>query len=175
MITATAQGRDLHIRVGGIDEPFVVAPLPGVKGQALTNTFINIAAGVLSPEGMEPLLLEAAGEATYERVQNELSLSEGESVLIPALYWQTVLGIDGVNAYIAGGEGLAGSKKALELLVLTLGISPTTTAPSSALASLIQSPGLTPPTGVSTTTVAKLPAAKRSRNQSPKTPGASQP
>lgn len=170
MITATLAGRNLSIRVDGIEEPFIIAPLPGRRGQELTNTFLNISAGAAKPEGMEAVLVESVGQATYDRVQDELSLHEGESVLLPAFYWQTVLGIDGVNAYISGGEGLAGAKKALQLLIWTLGISPTLTAPSGALETLIQSPGLTPPTGVSTTTLAKLPAAKRSRNQTPKKP-----
>lgn len=170
MITATLAGRNLSIRVDGIEEPFVIAPLPGRRGQELTNTFLNISAGATTPEGMEDVLIESVGTAVYERVRDELSLSEAEGVLLPAFYWQTVLGIDGVNAYISGGEGMAGAKKALEALIWTLGISPTPTAPSGALATLIQSPGLTPPTGVSTTTLEKLPAAKRSRNQTPKKP-----
>lgn len=168
IVTAELSGRNLAIRIAGIDEPFIIEPLSGRRGQELTNTFINITAGVSAGAGMEGLLAEAVGADVYERVQTELSLSEAEGVLLPAFYWQTVLGVDGVNAFISGGEGMAGAKKALQLLVLTLGISPTTTAPSTALATLIQSPGLTPPTGVSTTTLAKLPAAKRSRDQGPK-------
>lgn len=168
MITATQSGRNLVITVGFIDEPFTIAPLGGRRGQELTDQFIKIAAGELSPLVMDGLLSEAVGESVYERVLDELSLSEAEGVLLPAFYWQTILGIDGVNAFISGGEGLAGAKKALMLLIWTLGISPTVTAPSTALATLIQSPGLTPPTGVSTTTLDKLPAVKRSRNQTPK-------
>ena len=168
MINATLQGRNLAIHMDGIEEDFIIPPLNGRKGQDLTNRFINIAAGKLSPEGTDQMMRDAVGDAAYERVQDELSLSEGESILLPALYWQTVLGLDGVNAYISGGEGIAGAKKALELLIWTLGISPTQTAPSGALESLIQKPGLTPPTGVSTTTAEKLPVSKRSRNQNQK-------
>lgn len=169
MITTTLSGRNLAIRVDGIEEPFLVPPLPGVKGQELTETFLRISAGQLAPGGMEQVLIDSVGEAVYARVKGELSLSEGESVLLPAFYWQTVLGINGVNAYIAGGEGMAGAKKALELLIWTLGISPTQTAPSTALESLIQSPGLTPLTSRSTTTVDRLPANKPRANRQPKT------
>ena len=125
--TATIQSRELVITVDGIEEPFSIAPLPGTKGQDLTNTFLGIAAGRLHPEGMEQVLITAVGEAVYARVKAELTLSEGESVLLPAFYWQTVLGLSGVNAYIDAGEGLAGSAQALRLLVATLGISPTRT------------------------------------------------
>ncbi|MDJ0323167.1 hypothetical protein QMG61_05240 [Cryobacterium sp. PH31-AA6] len=168
MITTTIQGRSLAIHVDGIEESFIIAPLGGRQGQALTETFLNIVAGNLSPAGMDDVLAEAVGPVVYERIREELSLHEAESVLLPAFYWQTVLGLDGVNAYISGGEGLAGSKKALELLILTLGISPTQTAPSTALESLIQKLAPTPPTGRSTTTVDRLPADKPRANRSPK-------
>lgn len=170
MTTATIQGRNLVLTVDGIDEPFIIVPLNGRRGQVLTSTFINICAGALSPMGMDDVLTEAVGLAVYERVRDELSLHEAESILLPAFYWQTVLGLEGVTAYISGGEGLAGSKKALELLILTLGISPTQTAPSGALESLIQKQGITRPTARATTTLDKLPAAKRSQPRKPRTP-----
>lgn len=161
MINASQEGRDLHITVAGVDGAFVIRPLPGVKGEQLTETFIRIAAKQLEPTGMETLLMHAAdgvdenGEwiedgPVYTRVKNTLTLSEGEDVLLPALYWHTVLGIEGVWDYIKAGGGMAGGVKALSSLISTLGISPTQTAPSSALESLIQSQGLTRPTGTRT-------------------------
>jgi hypothetical protein len=161
--TATLQGRSLAIHIDGIDDPFIIPPLGGRRGQALTNLFIEIVAGQRSGSEMEAVLEEATSAAVYERVQDELSLSEGQSVLLPAFYWQTVLGLDGVTAYMSGGEGMAGAKKALQLLVLSLGISPTQTAPSTALESLIQLQAPTPLTDANTTTAARLPVSKQSR------------
>lgn len=177
MITASLNGRNLHLHLGGVEEDFIIEPLGGRDGKALTNEFLQTSIGLLPVGGMEGILERAVGSAVYERVQSEISVSEGESILLPAFYWQTVLGMDGVNAFITGGEGMAGAKKALELLALTLGISPTQTAPSGALESLIQSQAPTPPTGRPTTTRDRLPAAKRQASKKPKStkPQASQP
>ena len=166
--TATIQGRNLVITIDGVEEPFIIAPLGGRRGQALTDAFLSITVRLSPATGMDAVLAEAVGEAVYERVQEELSLSEAESILLPAFYWQTVLGIEGVTAYFTGGEGMAGAKKALLLLTMSLGISPTQTAPSGVLERLIQLQEPTPRTAASTTTVDKLPANKRSRGQSPK-------
>jgi len=173
--TATLQGRNLAIHIDGIEEPFIIPPLGGRRGQALTNLFIEIVASQRPGSEMEAVLEEAVGAAVYERVQDELSLSEGQSVLLPAFYWQTVLGLDGVDAYLSGGEGMAGAKKALLLLTMSLGISLTQTAPSTALESLIRSQARTQRTEASTTASERLPANKRSRKpkQSTTTPGAS--
>jgi hypothetical protein len=173
--TASLEGRNLHIHIDGIDEPFVIKPLSGRRGQALTNLFLEVCASQRPSTDMEALLAEAVGPEVYEQVQEDLSLTEGQSVLLPAFYWQTVLGLDGVNAYLTGGEGMAGAKKALLLLTMSLGISPTQTAPSGALEHLIRLQAPIRPTDASTTTVDKLPAAKRSRKpkQSTPTPGAS--
>jgi hypothetical protein len=162
-VTATTKGRDLVLQVDFIDEPFVITPLGGRAGQELTDRFLNIAAGKLPPLGMDAVLAGAVGPAIYERVREQLTLNEAESVLLPAFYWQTVLGIDGVNAFISGGEGMAGAKKGLELLLLTLGISPTQTGPSGALETLIPLLAPTRPTGRATTTLDKLPPSKQSR------------
>jgi hypothetical protein len=164
-VTATTEGRNLVLHVDFIDEPFIIAPLGGRAGQQLTNDFLNISAGITSPLAMDDVLARAVGAENFERIKEHLTLVEGENVLLPAFYWQTVLGLDGVNAFISGGEGLAGAKKALELLILTLGISPSQTSPSTALETLIPklgrtTPTTTPPTGK---TVDKLPLNKRSR------------
>lgn len=168
--TASLEGRNLHIHIEGIDEPFIIKPLGGRRGQALTNLFIQIVASERPGSEMEAVLEEAVGSDVYEQVQDELSLSEGQSVLLPAFYWQTVLGIDGVNAYLTGGEGMAGAKKALLLLTMSLGISPTQTAPSTALESLIRLQAPIRPTDASTTTVDNLPANKQSRKPKQSTP-----
>ena len=170
MINARIVGRNLHIHLDGIEEDFIITPLGGRDGQALTDEFLRTAIGELPADGMDGILQRAVGPVVYERVKTELSLNEGEDILLPAFYWQTVLGFHGVNAYITGGEGLTGAKKALELLALTLGILPTQTAPSGALETLIQSQAPTPPTARATTTRDKLPAAKRSQPRKPKTP-----
>ncbi|TFC59406.1 MULTISPECIES: hypothetical protein [unclassified Cryobacterium] len=177
MITASLNGRNLHLHLGGIEEDFVITPLGGRDGQALTDEFLRTAIGVLPADGMEGILRRAVGPVVFERVKTELSLNEGEDILLPAFYWQTVLGMHGVNAYITGGEGLTGAKKALELLALTLGILPTQTAPSGALENLIQSQVPTLRTARPTTTLDKLPASKPRANRKPKStkPQASQP
>ena len=162
-VTAKTEGRNLVLTVDFIEEPFIIEPLGGRAGQELTNDFLNIAAGLASPLGMDAVLARAVGADVFERVRDTLQLSEAEGVLLPAFYWQTVLGLDGVTAFISGGEGMAGAKKALSLLVLTLGISPTQTAPSGALEILIPSPVPTSPTDPSTTTLDKLPPQKQSR------------
>jgi hypothetical protein len=177
MINASLVGRNLHLHLDGIDEDFVIQPLGGRDGRKLTEQFLLIATGRLPAEGMQAILETAVGAETFERIQVEASAHEGEDLTQAAFYWQTVLGMDGVNAYISGGEGMAGSKKALQLLALTLGISPTQTAPSGALESLIQSQAPTPPTDRPTTTLDKLPASKPRANRKPRSskPPASQP
>ncbi|WP_120338133.1 hypothetical protein [Cryobacterium soli] len=172
MINARIVGRNLHIHLDGIEEDFIITPLGGRDGQALTDEFLRISIGDLPAAGMDPLLQRAVGAEVYERVQSELSLNESQDILLPAFYWQTVLGMHGVNAYITGGEGLTGAKKALELLALTLGILPTQTAPSGVLETLILSQAPTLPTARPTTTRDRLPANKR---QAPKKPKSTKP
>lgn len=170
----TQQGRNLRIDVDGIDEPFIISPLPGFAGELATELFLQVTARKIPADDLEIVWQLAVdgvdeqdntilGGPIYTRIGRTLSLSEAEAVLIPAFYWQTTLGIEGVNAFVSGGEGLAGAKKALELLIWTLGISPTQTSRSSALETLIQKPGLTPlmsslPAGK---TVEMLPPSKR--------------
>jgi hypothetical protein len=171
-VTAAPAGRNLSITVEGIPEPFIIAPLPGFAGERATDMFLKIAARQVAPESLvEVWQLAVDGVDTdgnvvldgpnWTRINRTLSLTEGEAVIHPAFYWQTTLGMDGVNAFIDGGGGLAGGKKALELLIWTLGISPMQTGRSTALEHLIQSPGLTPLTPANTTTVDKLPPHKR--------------
>ncbi|WP_213816180.1 hypothetical protein [Glaciihabitans sp. dw_435] len=169
-VIASIQNRNLVLRLSGVDEPFVIPPLPGRRGKELTETYLKIASGIISPVGMDGVLAEAVGSEVQARLDEELSLAEQQSILMPAFLWQTVLGMDGVNTFLSGGEGLAGAKKGLELLLLSLGLSLTTIAQSSELETQIQSLAPTPPTTTPPTgkTIEKLPPAKRSRNQSPK-------
>jgi hypothetical protein len=138
-IKATQEGRNLHIRVEGVDDPFVIRPLPGRAGLQITETYIAGSTGQARAEAITEALQMAVDGAVwdegtqrwaplpedeqvnYTRIGFELALAEAESVLLPAFFWQTVLGIDGVNEYIEGGEGLAGSVKALGALVARLG------------------------------------------------------
>lgn len=164
MIKATEVGRDLHLTVEGIESPFVIRPLPGRVGMQITNTYLEGATGQADALAIENALriavdggqpsgdsgefvpLEVAEQHNYNRIQDELRTAEAESVLLPAFFWQTALGISGVNAFIEGGEGIAGGVKALWALVARLGLSPTKTAPSSALENLIQLQAPIPPT-----------------------------
>lgn len=154
MINAVEQGRNLHLSVEGIESPFVIRPLPGRVGMQITNTYIEGATGLATAEQIEDALriavdggvleggvyvpLPVDEQINYNRILDELRTTEGESVLLPAFFWQTVLGMAGVNAYIDGGEGVAGGVKALWALVSRLGLSPTKTSPSSALENLIR-------------------------------------
>lgn len=149
MITAEKVGRDLHIRLEGVDAPFVVRPLPGLAGVQITETYLGTAGGnptVLDMDAAfriavdggrqnaitgrwEPVPIEQ--QTNYNRIGLELSQDEAESILMPAFLWQTTLGLDGVKAYIEGGEGLAGTLKATGALFQRLGRLLPRTSPSS--------------------------------------------
>ncbi len=175
-VIAAQDGRNLKLTIDGV-EPFIVKPLPGFAGAKATEMFIEIAARQRVPEDLEQvwqMVLDGITGAdengdpipvldgpNWQRVRSTLSLHEGEDVIHPAFYWQTTLGIDGVNEFIESGGGLAGAKKVLERLILTLGISPMQTGRSGALGNLIQSLEPTPPISPSTTTLDKLPPHRR--------------
>jgi hypothetical protein len=174
MITAEQVGRNLHLTVEGIAEPFVIAPLPGYAGEKATQTFLEVAARTRAPEHLEDvwqMVLDGVtddGEPVkdgpnWTRVKRTLSLHEGEDIIHPAFYWQTTLGIDGVNEYLEVGGGLPGAGKVLKRLLLTLGLSPMQTGRSGALENLIQSLAPTPPTGPSTTQPDGQPLNRRQR------------
>lgn len=48
---------------------------------------------------------------------------EVEALALAAFYWQTVVGMEGVTAFVDAGAGQAGSLKALALLQIRLGLS----------------------------------------------------
>ncbi|MEN0083998.1 MAG: hypothetical protein AAGC66_04440 [Leifsonia sp.] len=189
MASFTQQGRDLHITIDGVDDPFVIRPVPGRRGQELTEYFLRVAAGQPldglpdAPPDMATVLNWAVngvdengdwitdGENS-RRVFNQLTLSEGEDVLLPAFYWSSVLGIKGVQEYFAAGGGMAGGVKALGSLTMTLGISPLVTSQSSVLATPTPSQADTtttssPPDG---SALERLPRWKRSVGQNGKKP-----
>ncbi|WP_167131925.1 hypothetical protein [Paramicrobacterium chengjingii] len=156
-VTAEQVGRNLHLVVEGAGDAFVISPLPGWAGMALTQQYLGIATGNIEPTGMEALLMHAVDGVTPERewiedgpvytdIQNRLSLAEAQDVLIPAMLWQTVLGTKGVRTYLDEGGGDKGGVKALWSLVSTLGGSSSLISPASALETLIQSQADTRPT-----------------------------
>ncbi|TQL46670.1 hypothetical protein FB562_2194 [Homoserinimonas aerilata] len=163
MVTAIEVGRDLHLTIGEV-APFIVRPLPARIGEQITSTYLEAAVGVAEPEAMTDAFrmaidggvkdpetglfvpLAETEQHNYNRIQEELRTSEAESILLPAFLWQTVLGLTGVNAFIEGGEGVAGGVKALWALTARLGISPSRTSPSSALDDLIRLQAATPST-----------------------------
>lgn len=99
---------------------------------------------------------------------------EVEALALIAFYWQTVAGMEAVEAFIEEGEGSRGSVKALSLLQFRLGLSRSTTSPNSASASQTQQAdthGTTTPTGGSR--VASVPAMKPSQPPARPAKGAS--
>lgn len=63
---------------------------------------------------------------------------EAESLSLCAFYWQSVVGMEAVEAFLEGGEGTAGSLKALRLLLIRIGRSPSTSSYEAGMASLTQ-------------------------------------
>lgn len=149
-ITAEKVGRDLHITMAGVDGAFVVHPLPGRAGVQITDTFLASSGGTASAESLQAALIMAVDGArhnaitgrwepvpeeeqtNFNRIGTELSQDESEGIIMPAFFWQTVLGLDGVKAYIEGGEGLAGTLKASGALSRRLGPLVRRTSPASA-------------------------------------------
>lgn len=137
MITATKDGRNLVLTMEGVD-PFVIRPLPGHAGRQITDTYLTSVAGGSSTMDLTAALqmavdgalheddvwvpLPEAEQTNFARIGMELSQEEAELIIMPAFFWQTILGMDGVKAYIQGGEGLAGTLKASGALTTRLGL-----------------------------------------------------
>lgn len=137
-ITTERVGRNLHIFVEGIDEPFVARPLPARGGIQITDTYLAVSVHREGPEDLLKALImavdgghpdEASGrwepvpedeQTTYNRIGLELSQEESEDVLLAAFFWQTVLGDSGVRTFIDGGCGLAGTLRAASALTARL-------------------------------------------------------
>ncbi|MGN7969023.1 hypothetical protein [Microbacterium sp. 22296] len=148
-VHAEKVGRDLHLTFDGIDQPFIIHPLPGRAGVQITDTYLAVSAGQQNraQEMTEALQIAADGgrqnaitgrweprpdaeQVNFNRIGLELSQDEAESILMPAFFWQTVLGLDGVKVYIEGGEGLAGTLKATGALSRRLGLLAPRTSPA---------------------------------------------
>lgn len=94
---------------------------------------------------------------------------ECESLALCAFYWQTVVGIEAVNAFIDAGEGTEGNLKALALLSIRIGISPSTNSSSPALGSWIQEDVSKATAAISNSSGSvQLPAKKRGFMQNPR-------
>ena len=146
-VTATKVGRDLHLQFEGVDAPFVIPPLPGRAGLQITDTYLAISGGENRAQDLTQALQIAVDGAVrdgdrwvpvpddqqtnFNRIGEELSQDEAESILMPAFFWQTILGMDGVKAYLEGGEGLSGTLKATGALSRRLGLLVRPTSPSS--------------------------------------------
>jgi hypothetical protein len=89
---------------------------------------------------------------------------EGEALALCAFYWQTVVGMEAVKAFLDDGGGTGGSLKALALLQTRLGLSPVASSRSRGMESLIQQgvSEATSDTGTSSGSV-ELPAEPRPR------------
>ncbi len=179
-VTASKVGRDLHITVEGIDHPFVIRPLPGRAGVQITDTYLKGSVGGAGQDDILDALIIAvdggvfdgerwvpvpeAEQTNFTRIGFELSQAESEAVLMPAFFWQTVLGMDGVNAYIEGGEGLAGTLKAVGALSRRLGLLARPTSPSTASVS----PTLAASTPSTSTPAAGVKHVKKPQDKRPK-------
>ena len=146
-VHAEKVGRDLHLTFDGIDQPFIVHPLPGRAGVQITDTYLAVSAGSdRAKEMTEALQIAVDGarqnaltgrweprpddeQTNFNRIGLELSQDEAESILMPAFFWQTILGLDGVKVYLEGGEGLAGTLKATGALSRRLGLLARRTSP----------------------------------------------
>lgn len=190
MTEATTEGRRLRLTVEGIEEPFLVDPLPAKRGHALTVQFVEAAAGRASVGLTEAVFIEAFGAANYSRMSglyvdrfdpttgehvetygptgpiepahpreplpaevvglrflareadgepeldgDPIRQEEGEALTLCAFYWQTVVGMEAVRAFLDEGEGTAGSVKALGLLLSRSGLSRSQTSRRSVSAS----------------------------------------
>ncbi|WP_454168149.1 hypothetical protein [Microbacterium lacticum] len=136
-VTAEKVGRSLHLTFEGVEEPFIVKPLPGRAGLAITDTYLAITGGENRAQDLTQALQIAVDGAVrdgerwvpvpedqqtnFNRIGDELSQDEAEAILMPAFFWQTVLGMDGVKAYLEGGEGLSGTLRATSALARRLG------------------------------------------------------
>lgn len=145
-VTAEKVGRDLHLRFEGVDDPFVIRPLPGRAGVQITDTYLAVSGGENRAQDLTQALqiavdgarrddsgrwvpLPDEDQANFNRIGDELSQDEAEAILMPAFFWQTILGMDGVKAYLEGGEGLAGTLKATGALSRRLGLLVLPTSP----------------------------------------------
>lgn len=136
-VTAEKVGRSLHLKFEGVEEPFIVKPLPGRAGLAITDTYLAITGGENRAQDLTQALqmavdgavregdrwvpLPDSEQVNFDRIGEELSQDEAESILMPAFFWQTILGMDGVRAYLEGGEGLSGTLRATSALARRLG------------------------------------------------------
>lgn len=101
------------------------------------------------------------GAITGDAIRQE----EGEALCLAAFYWQTIVGMEGVQMLLADDAGTTGgSLKALNLLLWKLGVSPSRTSPNSELENRIQRQvdSLDTSTRSGSGTLAKLPPTKRS-------------
>jgi len=146
MIDAKKDGRNLVLTMEGL-EPFVIRPLPGHAGRQITDVLIGSMGGVAAGpdfaaalqiavdgavlDGDRWIPVPTADQTNFNRIGLELSQAEAEQILMPAFFWQTILGMDGIRLYIEGGEGLAGTLKAAGALSTRLGLLVPRTSPSS--------------------------------------------
>lgn len=144
MIDAKKEGRNLVLTMPGVD-PFVVRPLPGHAGRQITDTYLTVTGGIGNAADLTAALQMAldgavldgdrwaprpeSEQTNFNRLGMELSQDEANDIIMPAFFWQTLLGMDGVKTYIEGGEGLAGTLKAARALTARLGLLARRTSP----------------------------------------------
>lgn len=131
-------GRDLHLTLEGAGDPFVIRPLPGKAGLQITDAYLKFSGGdttvdllqalqiavdggVRNPETWRYEPLPEAEQVNFNRIGEELSQEEGNDIIMPAFFWQTLLGLSGVKSYVEEGGGLTGTLKASAALSQRLG------------------------------------------------------
>lgn len=133
MLSYEKRGRNLILTVEGVPEPFTIPPLPTNPGLQITATYLGIAGGEGGAADLAEALMIAVDGATldddgryharpdgerpnYTRAGEELTQEEAENLMSAAFFWQTALGLAGVQTYIEHGEGTLGSLHALSTL-----------------------------------------------------------
>lgn len=101
-----------------------------------------------------------------------LRQEEIESLTLCAFYWQTVVGMEAVRAFIESGEGVAGVSKAAALYVTRGLFSPAGTSSSAVSELLTTAASSSPaPTIASSSGTVRLPAVRRPQDRRPKAKG----
>ncbi len=150
-------------------EPLTMAEMEATFVEAIGVDNYERAAGVLiDPDTFQPVAELPEDHPDYRLTPDGEAIRQEElqQLFQAAFYWQSVVGMKGVQALLEGEEGQG---KALAQLLVMLGLSLSPTSPNSGSANPTPTPA-----GIPTTTTrnggktsVRLPAVKRSGSQNP--------